>query len=100
MDVQVFLWLDLYSSEHTLKSGLTSSPIFLLIICMWWRVGYVQVNAGKHGQQKRVLDALELELQLIVNSPALVLRTKFGSSGKVAHIPNCCHPSGSIFLLS
>jgi hypothetical protein len=39
---------------------------------------------GTCGDQKRVLDLLELELQVVMNHPIWVLGTKLGSPGRAA----------------
>jgi hypothetical protein len=40
------------------------------------------VCADAPGGQKRVLDSLELNLQVVISSPTQVLRTEFSSSGR------------------
>lgn len=44
----------------------------------------MHVSAVVYGGQKKSLDSLELELQVIVNNPLLVLGTQLESSGREA----------------
>lgn len=49
----------------------------------------VQVNTDAQGSQKReMLDALELEIKLVMSHPTSVLRMKLRSSGRAVHIIN------------
>jgi hypothetical protein len=56
--------------------------------------GYVCMSAGSHGGQKRVLDALELKLQVAVSHLLWVWELKLGlwNSGKYSLLLN--HLSG------
>lgn len=48
----------------------------------------VYVSAGLHRVQKRALDALELDLPVVVIDLVWVLRTQLCSSAKVVHALN------------
>lgn len=68
------------SSFITFHTILNIYFIFNYICLTMWE--YVHVTAGASGVQQRALNSLELELQVVVNCPAWVVRTKLGTSTK------------------
>lgn len=52
--------------------------------CMW-----VCVHEHRCLQRLKIIDSLNLELQMLVSFPIWVLETKLGSSGKVESAFNC-----------
>lgn len=62
-----------------------------LIMCVSVSVWeYVHVSAGAQGGQKRSLDLLELEAQVVVSCPTWVLGTKLGPSERARSVLNHC----------
>ena len=49
-------------------------------------------GGGVCGAQKRVLDPLELELQIVVSSPSWMLRVKVGSFARAALLSHLSRP--------
>lgn len=62
--------------------------------------GHIQVNSVTCGGQKRALDALEVEVQVMVRIMARMLGTKLGSSERAKDIHTAespLQPSGYFF---
>lgn len=63
---------------------------------------YVHKNAGDHGVQKRELDPLELELQVVVSLQVGILGRELRASGKGVQALDLCSisPAPYIFLIA
>lgn len=51
-------------------------------------MGHVLMSTGAFGDQKSVMDALDLDLQVIVSRSTSVLGTKLSSSGRAVYAVN------------
>lgn len=61
--------------------------------------GYVHMSAGAPWVQKRVLDLLEMELQILVSSPVWVLGTELRSIARTVHSVTAEHLSTSFLCV-
>lgn len=76
-----------YSTLHILNLNTFLKFIFIYICVFVWNVYYVCVAA--HGDQKKALDHLELELQMALSHLMWVLGTQFLFFGGVGSSLNC-----------
>lgn len=66
------------------------SDDFILYLCGCVSEGvYMHVCVSVHGDQKRALDLVELEFQVVVSYLIWLTGTELGSSGRAAITLNC-----------
>lgn len=86
-----------YSTLHILNLN-TFFKIYFYLYVFVWNVYYMCVAA--HGDQKKALDHLELELQMALSHLMWVLGTQFLSFGGVGSTLNCGAISPTLNILN